>query len=160
MGILTATAQEPVACGAGGYASYMPWRFSRTARHGGDQSRLMQTRPLFLSPEMEEREKNGAPLGMAIETERTVPKQGRPCAIRARAWLGGDRFDAADARWTSADGDFAPLSDGADGWTTAFTPSTDGHATVTATVGFLSVSRRLPIEESEEPLSSENELEF
>ena len=96
--------------------------------------------------------KNGAPLGLAIETERTVPKQGRPCAIRARAWLGGDRFTVADARWTSADGNFAPLSDGADGWTTAFTPSTDGHATVTATVGFLSVSRHLPVEESEDQI--------
>ena len=44
-----AQAQEIVKCGAGSYASYAPWRVARSTRHWGDQSRIMQTRHIYMT---------------------------------------------------------------------------------------------------------------
>ena len=59
---LVLCAQEIVRCGEGSYASYTPLRLARTKNHRGDQSRFMQTRPLYLTPEIVERVKNGEPI--------------------------------------------------------------------------------------------------
>ncbi len=44
-----AAAQELIECGGGSYASYAPWRLARSTRHWGDQSRIMQTRPVYMT---------------------------------------------------------------------------------------------------------------
>ena len=43
------SAQEVIRCGEGSYASYAPWRVARSTRHWGDQSRIMQTRPIYMT---------------------------------------------------------------------------------------------------------------
>ncbi len=55
-------AQEILREGEGSYASYTPLRLAKTARHKGDQSLKMQTRPLYLSPKTAERVKKGEPI--------------------------------------------------------------------------------------------------
>ena len=58
MAALGGVAQEVIKCGGGSYASYTPWEKAKPANgsRGGDQSRFMQTRPLYLTP------KEGEPL--------------------------------------------------------------------------------------------------
>ena len=46
---LDVAAQEVIRCGEGSYASYAPWRLARSTRHWGDQSRIMQTRPIYMT---------------------------------------------------------------------------------------------------------------
>ena len=78
-------------------------------------------------------------LGFKIDAEKSVLKQGAPCALSARAWLGGDRFRPADAAWSSEDGKF----DGS-----RFTPAKSGFAVVRATIGGVTVEKKLPVEEA------------
>ena len=59
---LAGYAQEILREGEGSYASYAPLRLAKTSRHKGDQSLKMQTRPLYLTPEMAERVKKGEPI--------------------------------------------------------------------------------------------------
>ena len=44
-----ATAQQPVAVGSGSYAEYTPLFKSATDQHGGDKSRFMETRRIYIS---------------------------------------------------------------------------------------------------------------
>lgn len=44
-----ATAQQPVAVGSGSYAEYTPLFKSATDQHGGDKSRIMETRRIYIS---------------------------------------------------------------------------------------------------------------
>ena len=86
------------------------------------------------------RTKSAAPtLGLAVEAERAVLKEGAPCRLKARAWLGNGRFRDVEATWASDDVTF----DGS-----VFTPAKDGFAVVRATAGGLSVEKRLPVEEA------------
>ena len=78
-------------------------------------------------------------LGMKIDADRAVLKEGVPCAVAASLWMGGDQFKPVEPEWSSADGVF-----GARG----FTPTTNGFATVTAQSGRLAVTKRLPVEEA------------
>ena len=56
--IITAVAaQEPVAVGSGSYAEYTPLFKSATDQHGGDKSRIMETRRIYVSDK-----KKGEPL--------------------------------------------------------------------------------------------------
>lgn len=44
-----ATAQQPVAVGSGSYAEYTPLTKSKTDSHGGDKSRVMETRHIYIA---------------------------------------------------------------------------------------------------------------
>ena len=78
-------------------------------------------------------------LGLKIDAATAVLKEGVPCKVAASLWMGGDRFKPVEPAWTSEDGTF-----GEDG----FTPTTNGFASVTATLGELAVTKRLPVEEA------------
>jgi len=78
-------------------------------------------------------------LGFNIETEKAVLKQGVPCALSARAWLGGDKFRPVEAVWSSDDGTFQK---------NMFTPTKNGFALVRASVGGVTVEKKLPVEEA------------
>ena len=80
-----------------------------------------------------------APLGLAVESAAPVLKEDVPCALSAKAWMGGAKFREMEATWTSDDGTFS----GND-----FTPSTNGFATVAAGAGGLTVEKRFPVEEA------------
>ena len=43
------TAQQPVPVGSGSYAEYTPLVKSKTDQHGGDKSRIMETRRVYIS---------------------------------------------------------------------------------------------------------------
>jgi hypothetical protein len=68
-----------------------------------------------------------------------VLKEGAPCALDARAWLGGDRFRPVDAAWSSEDGKFQK---------NVFTPGKSGFAVVRATIAGVAVEKRIPVEEA------------
>ena len=78
------SAQEVVRCGEASYASYAPWRLARTANRRGDQSRFMQTRPLYLAPEAAERVKKGEQVGTMPE-----PVGSRVSSIRYELLING-----------------------------------------------------------------------
>ena len=78
-------------------------------------------------------------LGLKIDAAKAVLKEGVPCKVAASLWMGGDRFKPVEPAWTSEDGTF-----GEEG----FTPTTSGFASVTATLGELAVTKRLPVEEA------------
>lgn len=46
---LPAAGQQPVAVGSGSYAEYAPLYKSKTDEHGGDKSRIMETRKIYVS---------------------------------------------------------------------------------------------------------------
>lgn len=48
-GSFSLTAQQPVAVGSGSYAEYTPLFKSATDQHGGDKSRIMETRRIYIS---------------------------------------------------------------------------------------------------------------
>lgn len=48
-GSFSLTAQQPVAVGSGSYAEYTPLFKSATDQHGGDKSRIMETRRIYVS---------------------------------------------------------------------------------------------------------------
>ena len=50
---ISAMAQNPVAVGSGSYAEYTPLFKSKTDQHGGDKSRFMETRHIYVNPECE-----------------------------------------------------------------------------------------------------------
>ena len=78
-------------------------------------------------------------LGFKIDAEKAVLKQGVPCALAARAWLGGDRFKSVAAKWSSEDGTFNG---------DAFTPAKGGFAVVVAEVDGLRVQKKFLVEEA------------
>ena len=78
-------------------------------------------------------------LGLKIDAAKAVLKEGVPCKVAASLRMGGDRFKPVEPAWTSEDGSF-----GEEG----FTPTVNGFASVTATVGKLAVTKRLPVEEA------------
>lgn len=45
----TITAQEQITVGSGSYAEYTPLFKSATDQHGGDKSRIMETRRIYIS---------------------------------------------------------------------------------------------------------------
>ncbi|MDR1682930.1 MAG: hypothetical protein LBS25_06045 [Candidatus Symbiothrix sp.] len=47
--VFSLSAQQPVQLGKGGYAEYTPLYKSRTDEHGGDQSRFMETRKIYIT---------------------------------------------------------------------------------------------------------------
>ena len=86
----------------------------------------------------------GAPLGLAIVSARPVLKEDAPTQLSAQAWFGGDKMGTVPVAWSAEDGHvdekgvFTPALDG----------RKDGTASVTATAGGLSVTRRFPVEEA------------
>ena len=130
---LSATAQELVQCGAGSYASYAPWRLARSTRHGGDQSRFMQTRPLFLTPEKAARVAAGEPIPTndwwthALVDRWTGNLWSYPAKVRIGAegvrvgfpsyWIdNGTEMKERTAVIVSGGADFAPASADVAGW--------------------------------------------
>ncbi|MBR3087050.1 MAG: discoidin domain-containing protein [Kiritimatiellae bacterium] len=128
-----AAAQEAVGCGAGGYASYAPWRLARSTRHWGDQSRIMQNRPLFLTPEMAARVAEGEPIPTndwwtdALVNRWTGNLWSYPAKVRIGAdgvrvafpsyWIDdGTEMKERTAVVISGGGDFAPESADVAGW--------------------------------------------
>jgi len=118
-------AQEIVTCGEASYASYAPWRLARTAKRRGDQSRFMQTRPLYLAPETAERVKKGEPIPTndwwtdAVVNKWTGNLWSYPAKVRIGAngvrvaypsyWIGnGTEMKERSALVVSAEGDFSP----------------------------------------------------
>ena len=83
--------------------------------------------------------KPSAPLGFAIGSEKPVLKEGVASALNVRAWLGGDKFRPVEAEWSSDDGTFRK---------NMFTPAKNGFAVVRASVGGVSVEKKLPVEEA------------
>jgi endoglucanase Acf2 len=83
--------------------------------------------------------KPSAPLGFAIGSDRPVLKEGVASALSARAWLGGDKFRPVEAVWSSDDGTFQK---------NMFTPTKNDFAIVRASVGGVSVEKRIPVEEA------------
>ena len=66
-------------------------------------------------------------------------KEGVASALNVRAWLGGDKFRPVEAEWSSDDGTFRK---------NMFTPAKNGFAVVRASVGGVSVEKKLPVEEA------------
>ena len=83
--------------------------------------------------------KPSAPLGFEIASDKPVLKEGVASALSARAWLGGDKFRPVEAVWSSDDGTFQK---------NMFTPAKNGFALVRASVGGVSVEKKLPVEEA------------
>ena len=130
---LMLSAQEIVKCGEGSYASYTPWRLARTKNHRGDQSRFMQTRPLYLTPEMAERVKKGEPIPTndwwtdAVVNKWTGNLWSYPAKVRIGEkgvrvafpsyWIdNGTEMKERSALVVAAEGSFSPKSTEVDSW--------------------------------------------
>ena len=136
---LAVSAQEVVRCGEGSYASYAPWRLARTfgadgkiARRG-DQSRFMQNRQVYLTPEMAERVKKGEPIPTndwwtdALVNQWTGNLWSYPAKVRIGAngvrvaypsyWIdNGTEMKERSAIVVGADGAFSPEATLVSGW--------------------------------------------
>ena len=123
-----ACAQEIVKCGEGTYASYAPWRVARSTRHWGDQSRIMQTRPIYMTER-----RRGDPIPTndwwtdALVSRWTGNLWSYPAKVRIGAdgvrvenpsyWIdNGTEMKSRSAIVVSAVGDFAPEATLVDDW--------------------------------------------
>ena len=123
-----ACAQEIVKCGEGSYASYAPWRVARSTRHWGDQSRIMQTRPIYMTER-----RRGDPIPTndwwtdALVSRWTGNLWSYPAKVRIGAdgvrvenpsyWIdNGTEMKSRSAIVVSAVGDFVPEATLVDDW--------------------------------------------
>ena len=130
---LPSPSQEVVECGAGSYASYAPWRLARSTRHHGDQSRFMQSRPLFLTPDAAAKVAQGEPIPTndwwthALVERWTGNLWSYPAKVRLGAdgvrvgfpsyWIdNGTEMKERTAVVVSGGDDFAPASADVAGW--------------------------------------------
>ncbi len=88
--------------------------------------------------------KASTPLGLVIESDKPVLKEGAKNALRVKAWYGGTKFAEVPVTWTTTDG----AIDASGTFVPALADAKQQAVSVTATANGLSVTRAFPVEEA------------